>query len=101
MTKEEEIQAAYEEREAQELEKLAKVLEGIERESQAKEDYEQFLAELEMNKPIDESLDEDYSPLENEEEEEIPPHKQGSSIDYEALTMNAIMGGYGDVLGFD
>lgn len=112
MTKKEEIEAAYREREQQDeqrMEELSKESERLELLEEADRDRQDLLNEAEREKRLEESIAQREAEIEaavesyfNQEEESEPAsQKRHSSIDYESLTMNAIMGGYGDVLGFD
>ena len=106
MTKKEEIQAAYDERDKQIREEMEAAY--IEREDQEDSRMMKVLME-EIEREDEEQDDEDWNSLNDdesflndvEEDDKLLTHKRGSSIDYESLTLRAIMNGYGDSLGFD
>ena len=112
MTKKEEIEAAYRERELQDEQRLEELWKESERQrllEEAERERQDLLNEAEREKREEESIAQREAEIEaavdsyfNQEEESEPvSQKRHSSIDYESLTMNAIMGGYGDALGFE
>jgi hypothetical protein len=112
MTKKEEIEAAYRERELQDEQRLEELRKEFERQELLEEEERErqdLLNKEESEKREEELIAQRQAEIEaavdsffNQEEESEPvSQKRHSSIDYESLTMNAIMGGYGDTLGFD
>ncbi len=112
MTKQEEIEAAYRERDLQDkqrIEELSKESESLALLEEAEKNRQDLLKEAEREQKLEELNAQREAEIEaavdsffnREEESEPVSQKRHSSIDYESLTMNAIMGGHGDVLGFD
>lgn len=111
MTKQEEIELAYRERDLQEEKRTDAINADLDRQREYSEYLMEFKEEArnkELLKREEEKAAKKETEIENvlelfnkgyEPSDNLPKHH--SSIDYEALTINAIMNGDGDLLGFD